>query len=170
MDNNRNYRSVSIRNYFIQTILLISLTFLLISCLTPKNDAKNSKVEQIIYERIIDNSFEIKEVATIKPIYENELKPFIFQNYTSELNTEIKKDDKNKSNKKAIKKDSLFIKYNHLTNEFNILVKAEADTLRDTTKTEIKIIEVEKNVTNWYLIGLGIVALILLLIFLIKNK
>ena len=85
------------------------------------------------------------------------------------MNTEIKKDDKNKSNKKAIKKDSLFIKYNHLTNEFNILVKAEADTLRDTTKTEIKIVEVEKNVTNWYLIGLGIVCILAFIVFLLKK-
>ena len=150
----------------IAVICLVALS----SCASPQKTM--TRTEQILVnERIVDNSFTVKGIGTVKqyPNLSDSLKP-LKPLTIIELDTVIERKSHSKKNntKKPVKKDTLSIKFNPVTNEFNVNLKAEPDTTADTTKIVTQNTEVVKEKTNWKELGF-LMILLAIIVFLFKK-
>lgn len=144
-------------------LITIVLLFVVLSCGSNKQLRQTklltttAEKETVLEKNIISRSFEFKDTGKISILQDTNI---LIKPFCAEVEKSIEQNGK---------KSTIFIKYNQPSNLFDV----KYDTINDTIITSIIkdtiTVEVEKNVTSWYIVGLGIIALILLLIYLLKK-
>lgn len=113
--------------------------------------------EAILEKNIFSRSFEFKDTGKITILQDTNI---LIKPFCAEAEKSIEQNGK---------KSTIFIKYNQPSNLFDVKYDTVNDTIITSIIKDTITVEVEKNVTSWYIVGLGLVALIILLIFLLKK-
>lgn len=137
-------------------LLLIVLLFAL-SCGSNKQLQQTNSTYSTVEKNIISRSFEFKDTGKISILQDTNI---LIKPFCAEVEKSIEQNGK---------KSTIFIKYNQPSNLFDVKYDTVNDTIITSIIKDTITVEVEKNVTSWYIVGLGLIALILLLIYLLKK-
>lgn len=137
-------------------LITIVLLFAL-SCGSNKQLQQTNSTYSTVEKSIISRAFEFQDTGKIITTQDTNI---LIKPFCAEVEKSIEQNGK---------KSTIFIKYNQPSNLFDVKYDTVNDTIITSIIKDTITVEVEKNVTSWYIVGLGLVALIILLIFLLKK-